>query len=110
MAKDLLNKIYEAMFNNIYANFEGGETYVTGLNDALEAIVALPQVADLIAKSVANTTDREIAIGKHAFDSGYNSAAERAVLFHPTKVTNWAAHRERAWSGYTPPEDLCGGG
>ena len=49
-----------------------------------------------------------IAIGKEAFDAGYNSAAQRAVDFAPTVVRDWAAHREAAWSEYKPSEDLCG--
>lgn len=55
-------------------------------------------------------SDLDIAIGKHAFDAGYNSAAQRAVNFAPTVVRDWAAAREQAWSDYTPPEHLCGGG
>lgn len=53
-------------------------------------------------------SDVAIAIGEHAFKAGYDSAANRAVAFHPTKVTEWTAHKEGAWSDYTPPEDLCG--
>lgn len=53
-------------------------------------------------------SDVAIAIGQDAFNAGYDSAANRAVAFHPTKITDWAAHKDAAWGDYTPPEDLCG--
>ena len=68
------------------------------------AYMSLQYVEDVHA------VDINIAIGEHAFRTGYDLAAQRAVDFAPTIVRDWAAHREAAWSDYTPPEELCGGG
>lgn len=52
------------------------------------------------------TSDAALAIGEHAFRTGYKSAADRARAFHPTRIEDDAAHMEQAWSDYDPPEDI----
>ncbi len=34
------------------------------------------------------------------FKAAYDAAATRASLFHPTKITDWATHRDDAWASY----------
>ncbi len=55
-------------------------------------------------------SDHEIAIGEHAFKAGFRSAEKRARNFHPTRLDFNDAAAEKAWSEYTPPEELTGGG
>jgi hypothetical protein len=50
--------------------------------------------------------DAAIAIGEDAFKAGYKSAADRARAYHPTRIEDDAAHMEKAWSEYEPPEDI----
>ena len=51
-------------------------------------------------------SDAAVQIAEEAFCAGYDSAAQRAVAFHPTKITDWAAHRHQAWSEFEPSEDV----
>lgn len=53
-----------------------------------------------------NAPDRKIAIGEHAFRAGWKACTD-AVFSPDTSVTQTA---DKAWSEYTPPEELCGGG
>lgn len=50
--------------------------------------------------------DAAVAIAEHAFKAGYQSAADRARAFHPTRIEDDTAHKERAWSEYDPPEHI----
>lgn len=52
------------------------------------------------------TADAALAIGEDAFRAGYEAAAKRALAFYPTKLTDWQAHLEQAWSDYDPPEHI----
>jgi hypothetical protein len=45
-------------------------------------------------------------VAEHAFLAGYAAAANRAVAFHPTKLTQWSEHQHEAWGKYDPPEDI----
>lgn len=49
-------------------------------------------------------SDRDVAIGEHAFDAGFR-AAITIVAAGASPVVNEARLR-RAWSDYTPPDDL----
>lgn len=56
-----------------------------------------------------NQSDHEIAIGRDAFCAGWYA---RADTIGGDSVTQSEAESllEEAWSAYTPPEKLCGGG
>lgn len=77
-------------------------------SDGAKAVIRMLRENGYRVVSVGEDSDVAIAIGQHAFNAGYKSAADRAVAFHPTKVTDYAAHMDAAWSDYTPPDELCG--
>ena len=77
-------------------------------SDGARAIVNMLAREGYTVVQRGEDSDVAIAIGQHAFNAGYKSAADRAIAFHPTKVTEYAAHMDAAWSDYTPPVELCG--
>lgn len=50
-------------------------------------------------------SDLEVAIGEHAFRAGF-----RAAVGDEGSPQDPTYREERAWSAYTPPEHLTGGG
>lgn len=77
-------------------------------SDGAKAVVSMLIANGYNVVRRGEDSDVAIAIGQHAFNAGYKSAADRAIAFHPTKVTDYAAHMDAAWSDYTPPDELCG--
>lgn len=54
-----------------------------------------------------NSSDLAVAIGEHAFRAGWEAACD---AMEPPGPILWNGTLEQAWSAYTPPEELCGGG
>jgi len=52
-------------------------------------------------------SDRDVAVGEHAFRAGFEACAQNVVTHDRPLLMGHTL--ERAWSDYTPPEDLCGG-
>lgn len=66
--------------------------------------------AQLEAQEDDNASDLAIAIGKHAFRAGFTACARWLEPQYSDVDPSAAGLAEiaRAWSDYTPPEELCG--
>lgn len=97
---ELTDEISDAISDSFDMDWQAG--------DGAKAVVRMLQEQGYSVVRRGDDSDVAIAIGQDAFNAGYEAAAKRAVAFHPTKITEWAAHKDAAWGDYTPPEDLCG--
>lgn len=75
-----------------------------------KGVIAVLQREGYVVVQRGEDSEVAIAIGEHAFNAGFKAAALFAEPGNAKQKLSALAEaaRVKAWSDYTPPEDLCG--